>query len=377
MPEVSVVMPSKNEEEAIGICIEKVKKVFNENHIDGEIIVADSSTDKTADIARSLGAKVITPSKMGYGNAYLEGLSAAEGEYIVIADADNTYDLSEIPGFIEPLKKGEADFVMGNRLGGEIKRGAMSGLHRYIGNPVLTKILNLLFKTNISDAHCGMRAFTREAYEKINLKTGGMEFASEMIMEAARKNLKIQEVPITYYPRSGSSKLDSFSDGWRHMRFMMLYNPTPFFVIPGVLLFAFGLILTLTLLIRGNVVETNLHSLILGSILAIIGFQTIVMGIYTKVYGIVHGVTEAKGFIKIFLDYHSLEKELFLGIALFLLGLVMGIRVLLIWVHLGYGTLSEVGSAVLALITASIGIMLIFSALFVSMLLLDMKRDSE
>jgi glycosyltransferase involved in cell wall biosynthesis len=377
MPDVSVVMPSKNEEEAIGRCIDEVKKVFNENHIDGEIIVADSSTDKTAEIARSLGANVITPSKMGYGNAYLEGLPAAKGEYIVIADADNTYDLSEIPRFIEPLMKGEAGFVIGNRLGGEIKKGAMSWLHRYIGNPILTKILNLLFKTNISDAHCGMRAFTREAYEEINLKAGGMEFASEMIMEAARKNLKIQEVPITYYPRSGTSKLDSFGDGWRHMRFMMLYNPTPFFVIPGVFLFAFGLILTLTLLIRGNVVETNLHSLILGSILAIIGFQTIVMGIYTKVYGIVHGVTEAKGFIKMFLDYHSLEIELFLGIALFLGGLVMGISILLTWVHSGYGALSEVGNAVLALITASIGIMLIFSALFVSMLLLDMKKDSE
>jgi len=198
LPEVSVVMPSLNEERTIGRCIEKVKKVFNENHIDGEIIVADNSTDKTVEIARTLGATVITPEKKGYGNAYLAGLQSAKGDFIVIADSDGTYDFEEMPKFLTPLIKGDADFVIGNRFGGNILKGAMPWLHRYIGNPILTKILNWLFKIGISDAHCGMRAFTREAYEKMNLKTEGMEFASEMIIEAARKNLRIKEVPLTH-----------------------------------------------------------------------------------------------------------------------------------------------------------------------------------
>ncbi|MDY6965090.1 MAG: glycosyltransferase family 2 protein [Halobacteriota archaeon] len=375
MPSVSVVIPSLNEEKTIASCIEKALSVFDDLGIDGEVIVADNSTDRTPKIATSLGAKVVTPTKMGYGSAYLKGLSSAEGEYIVIADADATYNFLEMPKFLEPLMNGDADFVMGTRLKGDIKDGAMPWLHLHIGNPLLTKILNVLFKMNVSDTHCGMRAFTREALEKMNLRSTGMEFASEMIIEAARTGLRISEVPITYYPRLGSpSKLSSFSDGWRHIRFMMLYNPVPFLFVPGFFLFIFGLLLTLTLLIQGNVVETNLHSLILGSLLAIIGFQTIIMGIYTRVYAIVHGLAREEGFIKRFLDYHSLEMELFVGAGLFLIGLITGTRVLITWIFSGYGALSEVGSAVISMVLATIGIMLIFSALFVSLLLLDKEE---
>jgi glycosyltransferase involved in cell wall biosynthesis len=371
MPEVSVVMPSLNEEVAIGRCIEKVKKAFNENHSGGEIIVADNSTDKTAEIARSLGATVITPEKKGYGNAYLAGLSYAKGDFIVITDSDGTYDLSEIPKFIKPLIKGDADFVIGNRLGGDILKNAMPWHHRYIGNPVLTKILNRLFKIEISDAHCGMRAFTREAYEKMNLRTGGMEFASEMIVEAARKNLKIKEVTITYYPRISPSKLHSFSDGWRHLRFMMLYKPIPFLFVPGVLVFLLGLLLSLTILLQGNVETSHMHSLIFGSILVIIGFQTIATGIYVKAYAAVHGLCEKEGFIKKLLDYHSLEKELILGAALLLLGLALGLKVLLRWVNIGFGSLSEIENAVIAMVLAAIGIQTMFAAIFLSVLLLE------
>lgn len=377
MPTVSVVIPSMNEEGTIGACIKKALAAFEKMEIDGEIIVSDSSTDKTPDIARSLGAKVVTPSIIGYGNAYLEGLSATEGEYIVIADADDTYDLLEIPKFLAPLMNDEADFVMGTRLKGEIKKGAMPWLHQYVGNPLLTKILNLLFKTSISDTHCGMRAFTKGAIGQMNLKSGGMEFASEMVIEAARKELRIKEVPITYHPRDSPSKLNSFSDGWRHLRFMMLYNPTPFLFLPGIVFFVFGLLLTLTLMLRGDGVTTRLHSLIFGGILTIIGYQTIVTGLYMKVYGVVHGITEVKGFIRKFLDYHSLEVGLFIGITLFIIGLTMGLKVLLTWVYSGFGELVEVENAVLSMVTAAIGIQTIFLTLFISVLLLGKDVNSE
>ena len=378
MPEVSVVMPSLNEEGTIGRCIEKIKKVFDENHIDGEIIVADNSTDKTAEIAKSLGATVITPEKKGYGNAYLAALSYAKRDFIVIADSDGTYDLSEMPKFLAPLLKGDADFVIGNRFGGGILKNAMPWHHRYIGNPILTKILNWLFKIEISDAHCGMRAFTKEAYGEMNLRTGGMEFASEMIIEAARKNLRIKEVPITYYPRIAPSKLHSFSDGWRHLRFMMLYKPTPFLFVPGLLVFLLGLLLSLAILLRGNVETSHMHSLIFGSILTIIGFQTIATGIYMKAYAAVHGLCEREGFIKKLLDYHSLEKEMLIGAALLLVGLAMGIEVLLTWINVGFGSLSEIENAVIAMVLAAVGIQTIFMAIFLSVLLLgEGNGDNE
>jgi len=371
MPEVSVVIPSLNEEKTIGNCIAKVKEVFVENHIDGELIVADNSTDNTAEIARSAGATVIVPEKRGYGNAYLAALFHAKSEFMVIADSDGTYDLSELPNFLAPLMKGDADLVIGNRFGGGISKGAMPWLHRYIGNPILTMILNRLFKIEISDAHCGMRAFTREAYGKMNLRTGGMEFASEMIVEAARKNLRIKEVPIAYYPRIAPSKLHSFADGWRHLRFMMLYKPLPFLFVPGLLIFLLGLLLTLTMLLQGNVETSHMHSLIFGSILVIIGIQTISTGIFMKAYAAVHGLCEKGGFIEKLLDYHSLEKELILGAALLLIGLAMGINVLLTWINIGFGSLSEIEDAVIAMVLAAVGIQVIFTAIFLSVLLLE------
>lgn len=368
---VSLVIPSMDEEGTIGSCIDKAVAVFNELCVKWEIIVADSSSDRTPEIAASKGAKIITPKKLGYGSAYLAGLSYAKGDFIVIADSDGTYDLSEMRNFLDPLIKGEADFVIGNRLGGDIRKNAMPLLHRYIGNPLLTKILNRLFKIEISDAHCGMRAFTKEAYEKLNLKTGGMEFASEMIVEAARKNLKIKEVPITYYPRITPSKLHSFSDGWRHLRFMMLYKPVPFLFVPGVLVFLLGLLLSLTILIRGDVETYHLHSLIFGSILTIIGFQAITMGIYMRAYAVVHGLSERGRFTKKLLDYHSLEKEIFIGAALLVTGLAMGLKVVLAWINVGFGSLSEIESAVIAMLLAAIGIQTIFTAIFLSVLLLE------
>ena len=212
MPTISIVMPSMNEKNTIEVCIQKSLAVIDNYKLDGEIIVVDNSTDGTDEIARSMGVIVIDSVK-GYGNAYIAGLSRSKGDYIAIMDADDTYNILELPKFLDILISGEADFVIGSRLKGTIKKGAMPLLHRHIGNPLLTWVLNILFKTRISDAHCGMRAFTRDALNKMNIKTHGMEMASEMVIEAADKGLRIKEVPITYDVRDTPSKLRSFQDG--------------------------------------------------------------------------------------------------------------------------------------------------------------------
>lgn len=375
-PLVSIIIPCKDEEKTIGIVIGKAVSTLKQEGLDGEIIVSDNSTDNSGDIAQKLGAKIVTPKKNGYGSAYLEGIRHARGTYFILADADDTYDLQEMPKFLKPLLAGEADFVMGSRFKGEIRKNSMPWLHRYIGNPLFTRLLNLLFKTNISDSHCGMRAITREAYERLDLKSEGMEFASEMVIEAARKKLRITEAPITYYPRLTPSKLHSWGDGWRHLRFMMLYNPTPFFYVPGLLLFLLGAFMTLALAMRGNVETTSLHSFILGSMFAIIGTQMIATGSYMKVYGIIHNKIERTGITAKILDYHSLESGLVIGMLLFLAGIVMGSNIIFKWVSSGYGSLSEVGNAVISVVLAALGIQVIFSTLIISIFMLE-KKDNK
>ena len=375
MPSLSIVMPSMNEEETIKVCIEKAHEIFKKYEIEGEVILADNSSDRTAEIAAAMGAKVIGPVK-GYGNAYLKGLAHAKGDYIAIADADNTYDLLELSDFLEPLMNGEADFVIGSRLKGNIKKGSMPWLHQYIGNPLLTTMLNLLFKTSISDAHCGMRAFTKDALEKMNLKTRGMELASEMIIEASKRGLRIVEVPITYHPRKTPSKLRSFQDGWRHVRFMMLYRPLPFLLIPGSVVFILGALITGTLLLNGNAVENRMHSFILGSMFLVIGGQILATGGYMKTYGLVHGMhREGDEGSRKLLNYHSLEKELVAGSLILGGGILLGLKVAWTWASSGYGSLSEVESAIIAMVLAFIGLQLIFSAIILSVMLLEVDTE--
>jgi glycosyltransferase involved in cell wall biosynthesis len=374
MPSLSIVMPSMNEEETIRICIEKAQSVLKKYGIEGEIIIADNSSDRTPEIAASMGAKVIGPIK-GYGNAYLKGLAEAKGDYIAIADADNTYDLLELDKFLDLLMAGEADFVMGTRIKGNIKKGAMPWLHHYIGNPILTGMLNFLFKTKISDAHCGMRAFTKEALEKMHLKTHGMELASEMIIEAAKSELRIKEVPITYYSRKAPSKLRSFHDGWRHVRFMMLYQPVPFLYLPGAFVFILGFLITTSLLLTESAAYNRLHSFILGSMLLIVGGQTFATGAYMKTYGIIHGMYRDSSTGKKLLSYHSLEKELLGGSLILAFSLILGIKVAYTWISSGYGSLKEVESAVISMVLAAIGLQLIFSAVFISVMLLEVDTD--
>ena len=375
MPTISIVMPSMNEKKTIEVCIQKSLAVIDNYKLEGEIIVVDNSTDRTDEIARSMGVIVIDSVK-GYGNAYIAGLSRSKGDYIAIVDADNTYNILELPKFLDILISGEADFVIGSRLKGSIKKGAMPLLHRYIGNPLLTWVLNILFKTKISDAHCGMRAFTRDALDKMNIKTHGMEMASEMVIEAANKGLRIKEVPITYDVRDTPSKLRSFQDGWRHLRFMMLYRPVPFLFIPGAFVFLLGMFLMAAIMLKGDVVENRLHSLILGSMLLVIGSQILTTGVYLKVYGFVHGIYEREnGWIKKLLDYHSLEKELVAGGLMVTVGMFLGANVVFKWIKSGYGSMSEVEFAIMAMVFGAIGFQMIFMSIFLSVLMLDIDTD--
>lgn len=218
---VSVVMPCRNEETTIMKCIKKIRYVLKKRGIYGEIIVSDSSSDNSAEIARGLNVIVIKHNKKGYGNAYLEALKHAKGEFIVIGDADNTYDFLEMPVFLDALDEGY-DFVIGSRLRGEILPGSMKWLHQYVGNPMLNAIFNLFYKTSLSDTHCGFRAFRKDVLDKLDLKSKGMEFALEMVIKTAKNGFKMKEIPITYYPREGGiSKLNSFRDGIRHLLFMI------------------------------------------------------------------------------------------------------------------------------------------------------------
>ncbi|MDF0593760.1 glycosyltransferase family 2 protein [Methanotrichaceae archaeon M04Ac] len=374
---VSLVIPAMDEEEAIGECISRAMDVFDAMGIEGEVIVADSSSDSTPKVALSLGAVVVKPEKLGYGNAYLAGFARARGEYIVMMDGDLTYDPREMDEFIKLLERGEADLVMGTRLKGTIEEGAMPALHRYVGNPLLTRILNLLFGAGISDAHCGMRAMTRGALDGLHLRAGGMEFASEMVIEASRKKLRIREVPITYSPRKGASKLRSFSDGWRHLRFMMLYRPGPFLLFPGSVALVIGLALTLFVLIQEPSRELRMHSLILGSMLLLIGYQTLLSGIYIAAFGKAYGVGGEGRLAKSLTSYHSLERELIVGTVLLSAGVILGLKVILTWMEAGYGSLQEMQESVMAMVLTIMGIQTAFSAIFISLLLLNSDEGRE
>ena len=375
MKKVSVVIPTKNEEETIGTCLQKIQKVFNEHHICGEIIVADNSTDKTPQIAKSLGAKVVVPDRLGYGYAYQFGFKQASGDYIVMGDGDGTYDFAEIPKFIEPLMKKEADLAIGSRFKGRIKKGAMPWLHRYIGNPILTMFLNLFFKIGVSDAHCGLRAFTKEALERMHFNTDGMEFASEMLIQAVRRKLRIKEVPITYYPRKGKSKLSSFSDGWRHLKFMLLHAPTYLYIIPGAVFLLIGALILVAGWFHLNIGYTpGVHSMIAGSLLFICGYQVIFLGLFAKIYGISHDLLDPDKITEFTSKYLSLEKGATLGLIMFLVGLSYTLYLIWKWVDSGYKALPVRGENMVAFTLLVIGLQMIFSSFFLSMIG-GQKRD--
>jgi glycosyltransferase involved in cell wall biosynthesis len=374
--DVSVILPALDEERTIGECITKIQKVFHDNEINGEIIVADSSTDRTPEIAASLGVKVFHAEKSGYGNAYLTGFKRARGRYIVMGDADNTYDFLEIPKLLAPLKNG-ADFVIGSRFKGTIHTGSMDGLHRYIGNPVLTLMLNFIFHTNYSDTHSGFRAISREALDRLPLTTGGMEFASEMLVMASKEKLRIEEVPISYYPRLTPSKLHSFADGWRHIRFVLLMKPLPFIAVPGFLFSVVGILLMAFFSINGDIESSHLHTFILGAILVIGGIQVVLSGFLMKTYSVIHGYEKKQGFIEVLMKYHSLEIFLVLGFLSIFAGILLGFNIFLHWVLTDFGFLSEISTAIFSLVLIVSGIQIFLFAVFQSMMLLNENNYHE
>ncbi len=378
---VSVVIPALNEEGVVGktvsaVPVEKLRALG----LDVEVLVVDNaSQDNTAEEAKRAGARVVREDRRGYGNAYLRGFSEASGDILIMLDADGTYPAEDIPKFIQPLLTGRADFVTGSRLKGSIEAGAMPWLHRHVGNPLLTGFLNILFRVGISDAHCGMRAFTKDALKKMNLRSSGMEFASEMVIEAARKKLRIIEVPIDYRVRGGGKpKLNSFQDGWRHLRFMLLYSPTKLFVVPGALLTILGLAIVFALTagpLKFGSIFFYIHPMILGNLLVLAGLQTLLLGLFNSVYSVTKGLSEPDALTKAVMKYSSLERELLLGFALFLLGFLAAGKILYVWVKSGFGELSELKNAIVASTLMFVGIQFIFSAIFLSVLLLDRREE--
>jgi glycosyltransferase involved in cell wall biosynthesis len=369
--EISVVLPCLNEEETIGTCVHKASQALRDLGLRGEVVVCDNgSTDASARLAQTAGAKVVFQPQRGYGNAYLKGLEAARARYIVMADADDSYDLSQLGLLIEKLRQG-FDLVIGSRFKGKILPGAMSWSHRYIGNPILTGTLNLFFKARISDAHSGFRAIKREALDRLALSTGGMEFASEMIIQALRENLKIVEVPIVYHPRKGVSKLAPLSDAWRHLRFMLLFSPTYLFLFPGGFLFILGLC-GLVLFLPGRFSlfghRFDVHAMVFASLFSILGFQIITLGLYAKTYALLEGYERENKLLKMFYRRFKLEKGLALGLGLFLLGVSINIYIVYKWVKGGLGSLNEARGALFALTFTVIGLQTVFSSFFLSML---------
>jgi len=367
--ELSVILPCLNEGRALGSSLEKIKKVIKKNKLNTEIIVVDNgSSDNSCKIAKRKKVKLVYEPKRGYGAACLRGFQAAKGEYLFLVDADESYDFIEITKFIGELKKGY-DFVIGNRFKGKIDKGAMPWAHKYIGNPLLSSILRLFFKAKINDVHCGMKALTKRAFKKLNLQTKGMEFASEMVIQAIKKDLKIKEIPINYYKRKGASKLKSFRDGWKHLRFMLLYSPLFLFFIPGVLLFLIGLI-SIVWLYFGSLnifgIKLQYHPMFLSALLIIIGYQLIIFALFAKTYAITH-LGEKPVFNK-FYKYLTIEKAGIAGIIIILLGVVTFATILSNWINTGFGELQEVKKAIIALALIIVGIQTIFSSFMLSIL---------
>jgi glycosyltransferase involved in cell wall biosynthesis len=371
---VSVVIPCLNEAASIERCVERARTALEGKGWQGEVIVADNgSEDGSAELAKAAGALVVFEPRRGYGSAYLAGFAAATGEYIVMADADLTYDFGDIPRFVEELDGG-ADLVMGDRMKG-IQPGAMPWLHRYVGNPVLTGILNLFFRTGVRDAHCGMRAVRREVLPRLDLRTTGMEFASEMVIRAGKARLEIAEIPIHYHPREGDSKLSSFRDGWRHLRFLLVHSPNWLFIVPGAVLALLGVVVSLTVLLQIQVFgrEWDLHAMVAGALLMIVGTQVLALGLCAHAYGTYFMGEEDPWFDRMRARYR-LEHGLLLGGAIILAGLVMAAVIVGIWVERGFGQLSEERLAVLAATLLIVGLQVFFSSFLISILGLRRRR---
>lgn len=374
--EVTVLMPCLNEAETLAICINKATASLKSLGVHGEVLIADNgSTDGSQEIARSLGARVVNVERKGYGNALMRGIASAHGKYIIMGDSDDSYDFTNLGPFVEKLRAGY-DLVMGNRFLGGIQPGAMPPLHRYLGNPVLTTIGRLFFKSPSGDFHCGLRGFSRKAILNLDLRTTGMEFASEMVVKSSLHELRIAEVATTLQPdgRSRPPHLRSWSDGWRHLRFLLLYSPRWLFLYPGLLLIAFGLVAG-TLLLQGPVFIGNIgfdaQTLLYAAAAVILGFQAVAFGVFTKVFAISEGLLPEDPKLSSHSIKVNLERGLILGAALILTGLLCSVYSIWTWKRSHFGMLNPVHTLriIIPAITALIiGVQIVFSSFFLSVL---------
>jgi glycosyltransferase involved in cell wall biosynthesis len=374
--ELSILMPCLNEAETLEICIEKAQKSLRELDIAGEVIIADNgSTDGSQDIATRMRARVVPVAAKGYGSALMGGIIAAHGVYIIMGDADDSYDFSNLGPFVEKLRGG-CDLVMGNRFQGGIKPGAMPPLHKYLGNPVLTWVGRLFFSSPAGDFHCGLRGFRRDSILKLDLQTTGMEFASEMVVKASLYKLRITEVPTVLSPdgRSRPPHLRTWRDGWRHLRFLLLYSPRWLFLYPGTALMIWGLIVSIWLLpgtqkIGG--ISFDVHTLLYGAIAIIVGFQAVTFAFFTKVFAISEKLLPEDPKLNKIFRYVTLETGLIVGVTLILLRIVGSFLSLTIWSKTALGSLDP--SKTLRLVIPSltcltVGLQMVLSSFFLSVL---------
>jgi glycosyltransferase involved in cell wall biosynthesis len=384
--ELTILMPCLNEAETLAVCIRKARGFLVENDVEGEVLIADNgSTDGSLEIAEAEGARVIPVPRKGYGAALAGGIAAAKGRFVIMGDADDSYDFSALMPFLEKLREG-AQLVMGNRFEGGIAPGAMPPLHRFLGNPVLSFAGRLFFRTDIGDFHCGLRGFDRDAIRALNLRTSGMEFASEMVVKATLEKLRIAEVPTTLSPdgRTRAPHLRSWRDGWRHLRFLLLYSPRWLFLYPGLILMALGTVSTLYLL-PGPVqiapdVEVDIHTLLVGAMCVIVGLQAISFAIIARSFATRYGFIPRSAKFGRLLDAISLERILFVAVPIALLG-IGGIAWSVInWAATGFGPLTYTGTMrvmIISMTAVVAGIQLAMTGFLSSMMNIPMRESGS
>ena len=374
---VTAVMPCLDEEKTLGGCIEKAQRAFREMGVVGEVVVADNgSLDRSVAVAESLGARVVHEPRRGYGAALMAGITAARGRIVVMADADDSYDWASLGDFVRKVDEGY-DLVMGNRFKGGIEPGAMPALHRYLGNPVLSTLARVMYRIPIADFHCGMRAFTREAFDRMGVRTTGMEFATEMIVNASHAGLRIAEIPTRLYPdkRDRAPHLRSFRDGWRHLRFMLTYAPDWLYLVPGFLLVLPGVLGMLVLSEGAATVggfRLGIHFLALSSLLTMLGANVVGFGVLAKVYNASRCAIPPDSLIARLLRHFTLERGILVGGSLAIGGIVVDTAILVEWFARGR---SDMGETVHLAFVASTLVVLGINLIFGSFLLRMMQED--
>lgn len=380
--ELSIVMPCLNEAETLAICITKANSWLKNNKVNGEVVIGDNgSTDGSQEIAQKLGARVIPVSQKGYGSALMGAIEASKGKYVIMGDSDDSYDFSNLTLFVQELRNGY-DLVMGNRFKGGVAKGAMPFLHRYLGNPVLSFIGRLFFGSKAGDFHCGLRGFRQDIVSVLNLQTTGMEFASEMVVKATIFNLKITEVPTTLSPdgRSRPPHLRTWRDGWRHLRFLLIYSPRWLFLIPGIFLMIFGLILGILIVqkplnILGNI-QLDTNTLLYAGAFLIVGFQAFIFGIFTRAYAVQAGFLPKNDQLMKWLEIVTLEKGLIAGLIILFSGLAGTFYSLTLWTEVHFGRLdypSILRIVIPSVIAIILGLQTMLSSFFISVLSVNKK----